>query len=273
MTCVFRVLLTRKWLIALLVAALFCVACIFLGRWQFGRYVERRDHADLVNAYYQAEPVPLDEVLPSGSAPLPDDQVWHRVEVTGTYSPGDRLMVRNRPQNVTYGYEVLDVLRPAGGDPILVDRGWVRNAERADVLPDVAPAPSGTVRVVGWLRQGEGSLDRSLPRGQLASIDVAEAAEETGARLRPAYLLLDSERTADGGTPERPQPLIPPKTDTGPHFAYALQWWGAAPVGFVLVFVYARREYLDSLGEDDPRSRRQQPARPKKVRIWDEEDA
>jgi hypothetical protein len=39
--------------------------------------------------------------------------------------------------------------------------------------------------------------------------------------------------------------------------------------GFVLVWFGARREYLDS--EDAPEPSR--TARPKKVRIWDEEDA
>lgn len=276
---------------ALCAAAVFFVACLFLGRWQYGRYEDRQYHADLVHGHYTAEPVPLDQVLPAGSPPLPEDQVWRRVEVTGTYAADARQMVRNRPQNVAYGFEVLDPLVLPGGDAVLVDRGWAPNAERADLLPDVPPAPSGQVRVIGWLRQGEAQLDRDMPAGQLASIDLRAASAATGLTLRPAYLVLDQERTADGATPARPQPLIPPSTDTGPHFAYALQWWGASPVGFVLVFVYARREYEeltegepdgvdgDSGREGDGRplasagaTRRSKPKKPKKVRIWDEED-
>jgi len=48
----------------------------------------------------------------------------------------------------------------------------------------------------------------------------------------------------------------------GPHLAYALQWWLAAPVGFVLVLVGARRELLEGSGTP----------KVKKTRIWDEED-
>lgn len=271
LTSVLRLLFTRRWLTALLVAALFCVLCVFLGLWQWGRYEDKSHRAQLINTYYAAEPVPLDQALPAGTTTFPADQQWRRVRISGTYDPQGRFMVRNRPQNITYGFEVLDTLRLPGGDAIVIDRGWVPNAERADVVPDVPPAPSGEVEVVGWLRPGEKNLERSLPTGQLASIDVGEVARATGLTLRPTYVVLDSERTADGTAPPRPKPLIPPTTDTGPHFAYALQWWGAAPVGFVLVFVYLRREFRDSLAEGDAR-RVETPRKPKKTRIWDEED-
>lgn len=270
--CVLRLLFTRRWLIAVLVAIVFCVACVFLGRWQWGRYENRRTQADLVETHYGADPVPLSTVLPAGAATLPDDQVWRRVVVTGRYAAEKRQLVRNRPQNVTYGYEVLDPLVLPDGGAVLVDRGWVPNAERADVLPQVPPPPNAEVRVVGWLRQGEPALQRDMPAGQLASIDLGAAGQATGLELRPAYLILDSERTADGATPERPQPLLPPRTDTGPHLAYAIQWWGAAPVGFVLVFVYLRREYRDSREDSGASSARRGASAPKKVRIWDEED-
>lgn len=265
-----RVLFTRRWLTALAVAALFFTACLFLGRWQWGRHVEKSTAANLVESHYTAAPVPLEDALPSGAASLPGDQVWRRVEMTGRYDTAHRFMVRNRPQNVTYGYEVLVPFVPANGRPVLVDRGWVKNGERADVLPPVPDEPAGEVTVVGWLRPGEAALDNPLPAGQLASIDIDRAARESGHDLRPAFVLLDSERTADGRTPERPTPLIPPSTDTGPHFAYALQWWGASIVGFVLVFVHVRREYEDSLAEAGGVAPR--PARVKKTRIWDEED-
>lgn len=271
-----RVLLTRRWLGALALAAVFATVCVFLGRWQYGRHEAKALRAHLIDTYYAGPAVPLDDVLPRGAAPLPDDQVWRRVEVRGTYDVADAHYVRNRPQNVTYGFEILVPVVLPGGDALVVDRGWVRNAEEgAHVLPDVPPPPAGDVMLTGWLRQGEQQLGRDMPRGQLASIDLPGMAQATGRELRPAYLVLESERTASGTTPARPQPLLPPDTNTGPHFAYALQWWGAAPLGFVLVGFYARREWLDSLSESERAARRRaaRPPRPKKTRIWDEEDA
>lgn len=270
-----RVLLSRRWLVALLVAAVFAAVCVLLGRWQYGRYEDRSYHAELVRTSYSAPPVPLDDVLPAGAGPLPDDQVWRHVEARGEYDVTAQQLVRNRPQNITYGFEVLVPLVLSDGTAILVDRGWVPNAERADVLPEVPPAPSGPVTVTGWLRQGEAQLGRDEVPGQLASIDLPAAERATGHLLRPAYLVLEAEQVPGGGTPERPQPLIEPDTDLGPHFAYALQWWFAAPLGFVLVWVYARREFIDTLPEDDARRvrRRERVAAGKKTRIWDEEDA
>ncbi len=267
-----RTLLTRRWLTALAVALLFATACIFLGRWQWSRHEYKAARAHQVEMYYNATAVPLTEILPDSRSPLPADQQWRRVSMTGSYAPQDQLWVRNRPQNVVYGYEVLVPLRLTDGSTILIDRGWVANAERADILPSVPPAPSGTVEVTGWLRPGEASLNTGLPRGQLGSIDLQQAASELGTPLRPAYVVLDSEDDGSGTAPARPTPLLEPDTDTGPHLAYALQWWLAAPVGFVLVVVFARREWMDATGET-ARRREQAAARPKKTRIWDEEDA
>ncbi len=273
-----RTLLSRRWLAAIAVAAVFATACVLLGRWQWGRHEAKAERAHQVQTYYAAPAVALADVMPAATSPLPADQVWRRVQVRGTYLPQGRLMVRNRPQNVVYGYEVLQALRLQDGTTILVDRGWVPNAERADILPPVPPPPTGDaatgglVTITGWLRPGEPTLTSGLPAGQLGSIDIPAAATALGVPLRPAYLVLESESDGSGRAPARPTPLLAPETTTGPHLAYALQWWLAAPLGFVLVFVYARREWLESTGEAR-RRREVAAATPKKVRIWDEEDA
>src|SRR5690606_1178158 len=158
------------------------------------------------------------------------------------------------PNDGVYGYEVLAPLQTAAGT-VLVDRGWVPNTESADTLPEVAPEPPGEVEVTGWLRPGEPALGRDLPRGQRASVDAAVA----GPRL------------ADGSSPERPEPTEPPSTELGPHFAYALQWWLTAPLGFVLVYVFARREQRERWARDNPEAALVAAGR-RRSRIWDEED-
>lgn len=271
-----RLLLTRRWLGMLALAALFAGTCVFLGRWQWSRYLEADARATAVETNYRAAPRPLDDVLPREAHGLADPAVWSRVVADGRYDSATQLLVRNRPQNVVFGYEVLVPLLLPDGTALLVDRGWVPNAERADVLPEVASAPGGSVKVTGWLRQGEPDLDRSLPPGQLASIDLTEASHRTGHPLRAAYLVMESETTGpDQLAPERPKPLLPPETGTGPHFAYALQWWTAAPVGFVIAFVFLRREYREGAGRAAPEggpARAAAPVPEKRRWIWDEED-
>ena len=83
--------------------------------------------------------------------------------------------------------------------------------------------------------------------------------------MLPGYVLLQSETLPDGSTPPRPQALGDPDRDLGPHQAYAYQWWLLMVIGFVLIPFGIRRE----LRLENPEK---YPAKPKKTRIWDEED-
>ena len=104
---VVRTLLTRRWLLALLVAALCAVAFCFLGRWQWGRHEGKVHRGELIGQNYSATPRPVDAVLPAGATELPDGSQWSRVALSGRYDDSARQMVRNRPHDSVYGYEVL----------------------------------------------------------------------------------------------------------------------------------------------------------------------
>lgn len=258
-----RVLTSRKWLGALAAAAVFATAAFFLGRWQWHRYEGKAANAQRIHTHYGAAPRPLEEVL--GTAPVPLAREWTRVSTKGTYAADETLLVRNRPFEGTYGYEVVVPLVLPDGSAVLVDRGWVPNARSAQTLPDVPAAPSGPVSLTGWVHRGEPSLGKDLPRGQLASISLHDARGQVSQPLLGGYVVLQSERTASGSHPPRPTPLEKPDTDLGPHQAYAFQWWAGMLAAFVLVFLGARREYLE--GDTVV-----QAPKPRRVRIWDEED-
>jgi cytochrome oxidase assembly protein ShyY1 len=282
---VLRVLVSRRWLGALAAAAVFATAAFFLGRWQWHRYEAKAANADRIHLHYGAAPKPLTEVL--GGSPVPLAEDWTRVRAQGRYAADETLLVRNRPLDGTYGYEVLVPLVLGDGSAVLVDRGWVPNASNAETAPRVPPAPGGEVSLTGWVRPGEPSLDRHLPSGQVASINVADAGRQVGQPLRQGYVVLQAEQ----GNPPRPTPLEKPDTGLGPHQAYAFQWWAGMVAAFALVFFGVRREYLDqaavgpevrhgAAGADgagsSPGAGRQPRAprapRAKKVRVWDEED-
>ncbi len=259
-----RRLVSPRWLGALVLAALFAVACYHLGFWQYHRHEAKVERNTLLDEHYRADPVPVADVIAGDG--VPPEAEWTRVTVRGTYVEGP-LFVRGRPNEGTVGLEVLWALRPAdGGTDVLVDRGWVPVSERgAGVLPDVPPAPSGDVTVIGWARPGERSRDKAPAPGQIANLSVRDAAQALGATLLPGYVLLESERVPDGSTPPRPQALAPPDRSLGPHLAYAYQWWMTTVLGFVLVGFGVRREQRLARPE-------KYPPKPKKVRIWDEED-
>lgn len=262
---------TARWLRVWLVALLVALACVWLGRWQWDRYEAKADRKDRVEQHYSAAAVPVTEVL--GSEPVPLAREWTRVEARGEYLPDD-LLVRNRPRDGVYGYEVLRRLELDDGSVLVVDRGWVPNSPQgATVRPDVPAPPSGPVTVTGWVKPAEPSLDRDPIEGQLSSINLDEAATEwDGASLLGGYVVRESELPAAG---ETPADLDPPDVGIGPHMAYAIQWWLVPPAVFGFVWIAARREERDSVTTtpaDDQVGAAPPTPRPKKVRIWDEED-
>jgi cytochrome oxidase assembly protein ShyY1 len=272
---VLRVLISRRWLGALTAALVFAVAAFFLGQWQWHRYEGKAAKADRINSHYKAQPRQLTDVL--GAAPMPLSEDWTRVTATGRYAADQTLLVRNRPYEGTYGYEVLVPFTTDSGKTVLVDRGWVQNAKTAESLPTFPAAPADEVTLTGWLRQSEPSLGRTPPAGQVASINLAEAERQVAEPLLGAYVVLEIERRADGSAPPRPTALEAPDTGLGPHQAYAFQWWMAMVGGFVLVWFGIRREYRDGLDEQalvDAHASGSAPPRPrqKRTRIWDEED-
>ena len=257
-----RLLLTRRWLGALLGAVVFAFAAYHLGWWQYHRHEAKVERNRLIDQHYAAQPVDLPAGL-TGRTALPAGQQWLRVRVTGAYGE-DQLLVRNRPRESASGYEVVTVLRTSDGRSVLADRGWVPGSrEGAATLPTVPAPPTGTVTVVGWLRPTEPSLGRRPAPGTLASINTVEAGEALGTTLLSPYLIVDTE-AADGQSQPRPLPLEPPDEGLGPHLAYAYQWWLGMSAGFVLIGLGLRRE----LRQADP----QASVKPRKVRIWDEED-
>ena len=260
----FRLWLSRRWLVATLVAILFGLACFFLGRWQWSRYVEKRTKVAAIESNYDAAPVSLETAL---AVPLTPERQWTRVRLTGTYAANADLLARNRPLDKVLGYEVLTPFTSGGGRTLLIDRGWVQSGGSAASAPTVQPPPDGKVEVTGWLRTGEVSLGRDLPAGQLASINVADARTQRP-QVDPTdvYILLGEQDPAPPRSATSPLPLPRPEEDLGPHQAYAIQWWLTMPGGLVFVWWAMGRE-LTLSGEAKA------PARPKKVRIWDEEDA
>jgi len=268
---VLKVVMSRRWLSALALATLFALACVFLGRWQWQRHEEKAARAQRIESHYVASPVPLSQAMPSPGAPLPVAQEWTVVTATGRYAAYSLMLVRNRPNNGVFGYEVVLPLELADGRSLLVDRGWIPNGRNAAEPATVPATPAGDVTVTGWLRRGEPSLGRQMTNGQLASINLAEAGAGMDATLYGAYLILGSEAGPPGEQIARPQALEKPDTGQGPHLAYALQWWLAAPVGIILVLVGARREGIEGTDPSKTATAAKAP-KARKTRIWDEED-
>jgi cytochrome oxidase assembly protein ShyY1 len=120
-----------------------------------------------------------------------------------------------------------------------VDRGWVP-PDPAGALPkpQVAPAPTGTVTVVGRVRASESHPQVELRDGQWQArrIGVPEIASKLPYKVAPAYVAADDEST-------ELVPIPVSRENDWLNFGYAFQWWIFAG-GLIFAFFWLlRREH------------------------------
>ncbi|UNK72314.1 SURF1 family protein [Microbacterium sp. H1-D42] len=258
-----------RWGAYVLVAIAFAIACVFLSQWQFDRNESRATQIALVENNYDAQPVPLADLVGADGRLTPADE-WRPVELHGEYLSDQQLLARNRPHGGTSAFEVLVPFQDVSGQVLLVNRGWVRPAE--DSSPSAVPAPpSGETTVVVRLRPGEAlpASGRGAPEGQVPTINLPTVAERVNPDLiTGAYGQLVSEDPASATT-------LPgfdkPTEDPGPHLSYAIQWILFAIMGFAFIGYIIRTEIVKAR-EDAGEIPKQEPKR-RRDRDADDEDA
>lgn len=246
------VLLSRETLLGLLLVLLASAICISLGFWQFGRFEGKRDAAAVVEAHYEAAPVPLADVLPSPDAPFTAADDWTPVELHGSYCTDTECVryVRNRQLGGHVGFWQLVPFTTDDGSTLLVARGWVNSQSERSAPADPAPVPAGELSLTVRLRPAEPVLDREIPEGQVHSVNPPQIEgllpTEDGEMVAGAYGALAAE---EPGSP-RPTALPPPDTSLGPHLSYAVQWW-AFSLFFPGALIYRTRRAFQDLEADE----------------------
>lgn len=216
----FRFLIAPKWIAFHVLVAVVVVAMINLALWQLRRLDERRLFNDQVRANANQPIASFDEV--GISAEQPSATEWRRVHATGTYVPGHQFLVVNRSQNGETGRNVVDALQLSDGSLLLVNRGFVPNAD------DVPPAPEGTIDVVGRLRASERratgqAADEAVDElTEIRRIDIGVLAKQFTENVLPMYIERLESTPSDAATL---QPIVAPDIDEGPHLSYTIQWF------------------------------------------------
>lgn len=240
---------TRQWVLLGLGVAVLVVGCVFAGRWQWGRHVDRDAAITIINENYSAEPVPLADILPGPGASVDASDVWRPVSVHGHYVPEATALLRNRPVDKQASFHILVPFVTDDGTVLVINRGWLPYG-RDSAEPDSVPAPpAGEVEVVVRLRADEPPADNGAPDGQVQAINTAqvlaagpEGADWADGLTYDAYGALASETPAPQ---EAVRPLPVPDTDPRSHLSYAFQWWVFAlggVGGFILLVLRERRE-------------------------------
>jgi cytochrome oxidase assembly protein ShyY1 len=236
---VLRDLLTPRYLALVVLAMVFAVGFVALGRWQW----HVAHGAPVTTSPSTAPVVPLTSlVLPR--APVPGTDVSRLVTVTGRYDASGQLVVPARtvrgvpagPDDGPVGVWVLAPLRTADDVVVPVVRGWAASPA------DAAPPPAGEVTVTGRLYASEDSALRNpdagvLPAGQIDIVSGAELVSRWSGDLIDGFVAAAKEQPGSGTL----QPVTPPMPvgNAGFHLrnaVYAVQWWCFA--AFVLFFAY-----------------------------------
>ncbi|MGH3687622.1 MAG: SURF1 family cytochrome oxidase biogenesis protein [Pseudonocardiaceae bacterium] len=225
-------LLRPGWLALMAMVTCFAVAAfLLLAPWQFRRAEQRAERNAGIERSFTTPPQPLRDVLAVHAAPTRATE-WRQVQASGHYLPGAELVVRLRTVQGEPAYEVLGALQLADGSRILVDRGAVRPVAGVRV-PGYPPVPGGEVTVTGRLRADEqdpqgGAVVQQDGHRQVYAVSTRTVSAATEVRLEPGYLQLAE------GSPGVLSALPLPQLDSGPSFAYALQWLAfgiMAPLG------------------------------------------
>lgn len=193
-----------------------------LSEWQLDRLSERRAENALVETNEQAEPAAVADVL-TPDRPAPANAEWRTVTVTGRYDAEHELFVRYRHYEGEPGFHVLTPLVAADGSALIVDRGWLPQRGSVNADPEVAPPPTGEVRVTGRVRLSEdGNVEQVRPEtGQVRFIKVPVLADWLQYPVYGGYV----ELTEQDPSPSEELMLVPaPELDEGPHLSYAVQW-------------------------------------------------
>ncbi len=226
-----------------------------LGVWQLQRRTWKLDLIARVTERIHATPV----------AP-PTAAQWPQLDVASLEYQAVRLQGRWLAQKTVLtqastvlgaGYWVLTPLQQADGTQVLVNRGFVPGAQRAQWQAP-APADDGPVSVDGLLRKSE------VGGGFLRSNDPAQQrwhSRDVGAIAQAQQLERAAPFFVDAGIPalQAPSAAELPPPDSGPwpragltvvrfsnsHLVYAFTWFGLALMvagAAVLVARYERRQ-------------------------------
>lgn len=234
----------RQAVLILVGVALFA-GFVALGTWQ----VQRR-------AWKLALIERVEQRVHAGPVALPGRAEWARVDAAGhEYLPvqaqgrwlPEKTVLAQAVTELGAGFWVMTPLQLADGTQVLVNRGFIAQAQRAGWLAQEPPAGTQAVTVRGLLRisePGGGFLRRNDPAAQRwYSRDVAAMARAQGLG-QAAPFFIDAGLPGDPGAPAGtwPRPGMTVIRFHNSHLVYVLTWYGLALMVAGAGWIVARYE-------------------------------
>lgn len=239
-------LLKRRWLLYTILVLAAAGVCVRLGIWQLDRLRQRRASNAQVYAVRAMSPLMLP--AQAGTSGLQNMQ-YRPVTATGLYDFQHQVGIRNQYNNGQYGYRLITPLVMAGGEAILVDRGWIP-ADGNDVPADWHKYDlPGTATVNGIILLSQtdtffgAATDPTLTPGQKGLdfwifVNVQRIGQQLPYPVLPVYM----QQNPDSNITNPPIPMQDPiDLSEGPHESYAIQWFSFATIMLVGYPFYVRR--------------------------------
>jgi surfeit locus 1 family protein len=227
-----RLAATPRWIALGLLALVFALAALALGRWQW----DRTQDIVLAEQAARAEPVDIRTLVEVGED-FDNPLIGRPVLARGAYLAGSQTVVLNRSLDDEAGVWVLTPLRFDDGTAIAVLRGW------SPSIDDIEP-PSGIVNVAGiWHPNERFYRDEPMSQDGVMAISSERLRERWELPLLPGYIMLTKQE------PESNLAAVPQTVRTADvpfpvqNAFYAVQWLVFA--GFA-GFVYFRWLRLES---------------------------
>ncbi|WP_374689015.1 SURF1 family protein [Promineifilum sp.] len=224
-----RALVGRRWRwVTLAVLALMAVLAR-LGVWQLDRLAERRAaNAQLAAALASSYIFVNEDVTAQAGQPpaATDPDLANRdVFLTGEYDFAQQRILKLQNWEGQPGVHLITPLVLESGAAVLVDRGWIPDAEyEAGHAFDEATGPqtvSGYIALTETLRRA--AAGAAEPGVELFRVDVAAIAGQLPYPLAPYYV-----RLAPQSEPDTTLPVAIAKEidlSEGSHLSYAVQWF------------------------------------------------
>ncbi|WP_101674857.1 SURF1 family protein [Alloalcanivorax mobilis] len=226
------------WFVFLLIAF---AAFVALGTWQIERRAWKLDLIERVDQRVHADPVAAPGAARWPAVTAEGDEYRH-VRLSGRYLPGPNTLVQASTE-LGAGYWVLTPLSRGDGSVVLVNRGFVPQAQRTTAIAE--PAPGGPVTVTGLLRLSEpggGFLrDNDPAAGRWYSRDVQAIARARG--LGPVAPYFVDAGVAGGEPPAgAPVPGLTVVRFHNSHLVYTITWYALAAMTLGAAVLIARDE-------------------------------
>lgn len=246
-----KAFLSPGWFLSAVAIIIFSYAAFtMLAPWQLNKDEDITQRNVQIQEGYDRDLVPYSEVFNEDGSVAPENE-WFRVSLTGQYLPDHEALLRLRPVETTPAFQSLTPFQLEDGRVVLINRGFM--VSQGTIVPEIDPAPSTPVTIVGLARRNEILPDKQPLEDsgyqQVYGINTDQVGEVTGLELGEDYVQLLEDQPGEVNA----MPI--PQLDRGSHLSYGFQWiaFGVmAPLGlgyFIWAELRERRRDRDERAE------------------------